>query len=221
MRILVVEDTAALADTVCQALRHNGYACDLAPDLAGARLLADMHDYDLCVLDRRLPDGEGLDLCAEWRAEDRPLPVLVLTALDETQAVVAGLGAGADDYLTKPFAMDELIARVKALERRAPVAPRPLLHVGSLEIDRARRRVRSAGVIVSLTIKEFALLEHLALAEGGVVDRYELLEHCWDHAAEPESNVVDALVRRLRRKLGTGVIDTVRGAGYRIGDGVP
>jgi two-component system copper resistance phosphate regulon response regulator CusR len=143
----------------------------------------------------------------------------VLTALDGTDAIVAGLGAGADDYLVKPFVGAELVARVRALLRRAPVAPRPRLEVGARALDRARRRVRREGVVVTLTSKEFALLEMLALAEGAVLDRYELLEGCWDHAAEPGSNVVDVHVRALRRKLGDDAIVTVRGAGYRIGDG--
>lgn len=215
MRILVVEDEPELAQAVGAALRAAGFSCDLAGDLAQARLLADMHDYDLAVLDRRLPDGEGLSLCRAWRAEGRALGVLVLTALDGTEAVVHGFGEGADDYLTKPFAAEELVVRVQALARRAPIAPRPVLHVGALEIDRGRRRVRRDGVVVPLTVKEFAILEHLALAEGAIVDRYELLEHCWDHAAEPGSNVVDVHVRGLRRKLGDDVVETVRGAGYR------
>jgi two-component system copper resistance phosphate regulon response regulator CusR len=146
------------------------------------------------------------------------MPVLMLTALDGPDAVVDGLGIGADDYLTKPFDAAELVARLRALMRRAPIAPRPLLEVGSLEIDRARRRVRQAGTVVPLTAKEFAVLEHLALAEHAVVDRYELLEHCWDHAADPESNVVDVHVAALRRKLGPDVIETVRGAGYRMAE---
>ena len=177
-----------------------------------------MHEYDGVVLDRRLPDGDGLALCARWRAAGIPTPVLVLTALDGTEAIVDGLRTGADDYLCKPFASAELVARVEALLRRAPVAPRPLLRIGALEIDRGRRRVRLDGVVVTLTAKEFALLEHLALADHAVVDRYELLEHCWDHAAEPGSNVVDVHVRGLRRKLGTSVIETVRGAGYRLAE---
>jgi two-component system, OmpR family, response regulator len=216
VRLLVVEDEPELAQELVALLRGAGWACDHAPDLEAGRLLASMHDYDAAVLDRRLPDGDGLELCAAWREQGRPLPVLMLTALDGPDAVVDGLGMGADDYLTKPFDAAELVARIRALMRRAPVAPRPVLDVGSLQIDRARRRVRHDGVVVPLTAKEFAVLEHLALAEGGVVDRYELLEHCWDHAADPESNVVDVHVAALRRKLGSGVIETVRGAGYRL-----
>jgi len=215
MRILVIEDEPELARTVVSALRDAGFSCDHAADLAAARQLGELHDYDMAVLDRRLPDGDGLELCARWRAEGRTLGVFVLTALDGTDAIVRGFGEGADDYLTKPFAAEELVVRVQALARRAPVAPRPLLRVGPVEVDRARRRVRRDGIVVPITIKEFAILEHLALADGGVVDRYELLEHCWDHAAEPGSNVVDVHVRGLRRKLGEGVVETVRGAGYR------
>ncbi len=218
MRILIVEDEPELAVAIAAALRDAGWSCDEAADLASARLLFGMHDYDAVVLDRRLPDGDGLTLCASWRAAGLGTPVLVLTALDGTAAVVDGLRTGADDYLTKPFASVELVARVEALLRRAPIAPRPVLRIGSLEIDRGRRRVRHDGIVVTLTAKEFALLEHLALADHAVVDRYELLEHCWDHAAEPGSNVVDVHVRALRRKLGTDVIQTVRGAGYRLAE---
>jgi two-component system copper resistance phosphate regulon response regulator CusR len=218
VRLLVVEDEPQLADEIVALLRAEGWACDHAGDRESATLLAAMHDYDAAVLDRRLPDGDGLDLCAAWREEGRSLPVLMLTALDGPDAIVDGLGVGADDYLTKPFDAAELVARIRALLRRAPVAPRPLLSVGSLEVDRARRRVRSDGVVVPLTAKEFALLEHLALADHAVVDRYELLEHCWDHAADPGSNVVDVHVRALRRKLGSGVIETVRGSGYRLAE---
>jgi DNA-binding response OmpR family regulator len=218
VRLLLVEDEPELAREVVALLRGEGWACDHAGDLGQARLLAGMHDYDAAVLDRRLPDGDGLELCAAWREEGRALPVLMLTALDGPDAVVDGLGLGADDYLVKPFDAAELVARIRALLRRAPVAPRPVLRVGALEIDRARQRVRRDGVIVPLTAKEFALLEHLALAEHAVVDRYDLLEHCWDHAADPGSNVVDVHVAALRRKLGTGVIETVRGSGYRLGE---
>jgi DNA-binding response OmpR family regulator len=218
MRILIVEDEPELALAIAAALRDAGWSCDEAADLGAARLLAEMHGYDAVVLDRRLPDGDGLEFCAIWRAAGIATPVLVLTALDGTEAIVEGLRTGADDYLTKPFASAELVARLEALLRRAPVAPRRLVRIGSLEIDRGRRRVRCDGVVVTLTAKEFALLEHLALADHQVVDRYELLEHCWDHAAEPGSNVVDVHVRGLRRKLGDGVIETVRGAGYRLAE---
>ena len=213
----MVEDEPALAATVDAALRDAGMAVDVAPDLARGRRFAAVHPYAVAVLDRRLPDGDGLALCAEWRALGLPLPVLLLTAMDGTQAIVDGFGAGADDYLTKPFAAPELVARVQALARRAPVAPRPVLELAGLRLDRGRRTVHQDGVAVPLTRKEFALLEALALAEGAVVGRAALLETCWDHSEEPGSNVVDVHVRGLRRKLGEGSVTTVRGEGYRMG----
>src|SRR3954454_10233338 len=145
----------------------------------------------------------------------------MLTALDDTSDVVAGLEGGADDYMTKPFATDELVARLRSLIRRGPVLRRTVLEAAGLEVDPARRRVRQDGVVVPLTAKEFALLEFLAHRAGDVVERYDVLEHCWDHAYEPESNVVDVHVRALRRKLGDRVIETVRGAGYRMPEGAP
>ncbi|MGD9695355.1 MAG: response regulator transcription factor [Thermoleophilia bacterium] len=219
MRILVVEDEAELAAAVAQRLRSEAFGVDVAATLAEARVQAELHPYDIVVLDRRLPDGEGLSLCAEWREQGVETPILMLTAMDGVGDVVAGLDSGADDYLTKPFAADVLVARVQALLRRGPARRRPVVEVGALRIETARRRVRRDGVIVPLTAKEFALLAFLADRAGEVVDRYDILEHCWDHAYEPESNVVDVHVAALRRKLGPDAIETVRGAGYRLADG--
>ena len=218
MRVLVVEDEAELATAVAQRLRAEAFGVDVAATVAEARFHADVHPYDAIVLDRRLPDGEGLELCREWRAAGVETPILMLTALDAIDERVAGLEGGADDYLTKPFATEELVARVRTLLRRGPVRRQPVQKVGVLRIEPARRRVRKEGVIVPLTAKEFALLAYLADRAGEVVDRYDILEHCWDHAYEPESNVVDVHVGALRRKLGAGTIETVRGAGYRLVD---
>ncbi len=219
MRILVVEDEGDLATAVAERLRVEGLGVDVAPTLAEARFLADLHEYDAVVLDRRLPDGEGLELCAEWRAADLRTPILMLTAMDRTDDVVAGFTGGADDYLTKPFATEELVVRVHALLRRRPTRSHEVIVAGDLRIEPSRRRVRRDGVIVPLTTKEFALLSYLADRVGEVVERFDILEHCWDHAYEPGSNIIDAHVAALRRKLGAGAIETVRGAGYRLVDG--
>ena len=216
MRILVVEDEAELAGAIAGRLREEGFAADIAGTVGEARFNADVHAYDAIVLDRRLPDGEGLDLCREWRDDGATTPVLMLTALDDTSDIVAGLEGGADDYVTKPFSTEVLVARLRSLIRRGPVLRRTVLQAAGLEVDPTRRRVRQDGVVVPLTTKEFALLEFLAHRAGDVVERYDILEHCWDHAYEPESNVVDVHVRALRRKLGDAVIETVRGAGYRM-----
>ena len=221
MRILVVEDEVELAGAIAATLRGEGFGTDVAHTVEDARFHADVHPYDAVVLDRRLPDGEGLDLCRQWRAAGVSTPVLMLTALDDTADVVAGLEGGADDYLTKPFATEVLIARLRSLIRRGPVLRKSVIEAGGVEIDPARRRVKQDGVVVPLTAKEFALLEFLAHRAGEVVDRFDILEHCWDHAYEPESNVVDVHVRGLRRKLGDGVVETVRGAGYRVPENAP
>jgi len=219
MRILVVEDEVEIATAVAQRLRAEAFGVDVAATLGEARFHADLHEYDAVVLDRRLPDGEGLALCAEWREAGVEVPVLMLTAMDQTDDVVAGFTGGADDYLTKPFATEELVVRVHALLRRRPTRRHDVVVAGDLRIEPSRRRVRRDGVVVPLTTKEFALLAFLADRAGEVVDRFDILEHCWDHAYEPESNVVDVHVAALRRKLGAGAIETVRGAGYRLADG--
>jgi two-component system copper resistance phosphate regulon response regulator CusR len=219
MRILVVEDETEIAQAVAGRLRAESWGVDVAATVAEARFHADLHEYDAVVLDRRLPDGEGLALCGEWRAAGMEAPVLMLTAMDQTADVVDGFSGGADDHLTKPFATEELVARVHGLLRRRPSRRHETVEAGDLTIETSRRRVRRAGVVVPLTTKEFALLAFLADRAGEVVDRFDVLEHCWDHAYEPGSNVVDVHVAALRRKLGAGAIETVRGAGYRLADG--
>ncbi|MBN8870945.1 MAG: response regulator transcription factor [Solirubrobacterales bacterium] len=219
MRILVVEDEEELAIAVAERLRSDAFGVDVAGTVAEARFHADLHPYDAIVLDRRLPDGEGGELCGSWRRAGVETPILMLSAMDETGDVIDGFGVGADDYLTKPFATEELVARVHALLRRRPVRRRDVIELGQLQIEPASRRVRRDGVIVPLTTKEFALLAFLADRAGEVVDRFDILEHCWDTAYEPGSNVIDVHVAALRRKLGATVIETVRGAGYRLVDG--
>jgi len=218
-RILVVEDEVEIAGAIAQQLRAEAFGVDLAATAAEARFHAEVHPYDAIVLDRRLPDDEGLTLCREWRAAGLEAPILILTALDGTEAVVAGLEGGADDYLTKPFAAEELVARLRSLLRRRPTRRHDVIEIDGLRIEPARRRVWRDGVIVPLTTKEFALLAFLTDRAGEVVERLDILEHCWDHAYEPESNVIDVHVAALRRKLGPATIETVRGAGYRLADG--
>lgn len=215
MRILVVEDDRGLREAVVAGLRASGFAVDDCPDLATARARLASHSYDCIVLDRMLPDGEGLSLLA---GELAPAPTLILTARDAIRDRVEGFERGADDYLVKPFAMAELIARVRTLCRRRhePSAP-ALLRASGIEVDLARRAVRREGVQLALTPKEFAVLELLVLRAGSVVSREELVEHCWDELTAPMSNALDVVIGQLRRKLGEpDPIRTVRGAGYLL-----
>ncbi len=215
--MLVIDDDDGLRDGVVVSLRASGLGADGAASVAAARRLLAGHSYDCLVLDRMLPGGDGLQLLSD-RAEgpERP-PVLVLTARDAVRDRVEGFERGADDYLVKPFAMAELIARVRTLcRRRESIAPSKLA-AGDLELDTARRQVRRAGVLLSLTAKEYAVLELLLSRQGAAVSREELVEHCWDELTAPMSNAVDVVVSQLRRKLGDPPpIATVRAVGYRI-----
>ncbi|MFF2395393.1 winged helix-turn-helix domain-containing protein [Nocardia sp. NPDC058114] len=218
MRVLVAEDDEGLGQEIASGLRVAGFAVDLVNLLVDADLKISVNTYDVLVVDRGMPDGDGLRLLAALRARGCPVPALVLTARDELSDRIAGFEHGADDYLGKPFALAELAARVRALCRRRDHPTPALLRSGDIEIDLPRRRVRRAGILRSLTPKEFAVLELLATRAGAVVSRSELIEACWDEMAEPNSNVVDAVMAGLRRKLGAPpVIDTVRGAGFVLG----
>jgi DNA-binding response OmpR family regulator len=227
MKILVVEDDRKVAGFIEQGLREEGYVVDVAPDGDQATMLAHVYDYDLLVLDVMLPKKTGLQVAAELRREGRATPILMLTARDTTEDVVRGLDAGADDYLTKPFKFDELIARVRALVRRGGAGRTELLHYGPVELDRLKHKVRVDGKNLDLTPKEFHLLQHFLLHAEEVVRRTELLEKVWDMHFDPESNVVDVHVGNLRRKLrlatGADLIETVRGVGFRLQtpDGTP
>jgi len=215
MRVLVVEDHATLAARIGEGLRDAGMAVDVVHDGAAALTAADDTAYDVVVLDRDLPLVHGDHVCRSLAAEDGPR-VLILTAAATVHDRVDGLELGADDYLCKPFAFQELIARVRALSRRAPSAP-PVVRRGDLTVDRARHRVSRAGRVLSLTRKEFGVLEMLTAADGAVVSAEELLEHVWDAHADPFSNIVSVTLTRLRRKLGTPpLIETVVGRGYRL-----
>jgi DNA-binding response OmpR family regulator len=215
MRVLVVEDHVTLAARIGEGLRDAGMAVDVVHDGAAALTAADGTAYDVVVLDRDLPLVHGDHVCRSLAADDGPR-VLMLTAAATVHDRVDGLELGADDYLCKPFAFQELIARVRALSRRAPSAP-PVVRRGDLTVDRARHRVTRAGRVLSLTRKEFGVLEMLTAADGAVVSAEELLEHVWDAHADPFSNIVSVTLTRLRRKLGTPpLIETVVGRGYRL-----
>jgi two-component system copper resistance phosphate regulon response regulator CusR len=217
VRVLVLEDDRKLGDEVVAGLRAAGFAVDVSRDMADADLKLAINRYDCLVIDRGLPDGDGLDLVRQQRDSGQRVPVVVLTARDTLSDRLDGFDDGADDYVVKPLALDELAARVRALCRRQerPAATRTI--VGDLVIDRPRRRVQRGGVLLTLTPKEFGLLELLAINAGSVVTRTELIEHCWDEMAEPSSNVVDVVIAQLRRKLGTPpLIETVRGVGFTI-----
>jgi two-component system OmpR family response regulator len=227
MRVLVVEDEVKMAGLLKRGLEEEGYAVDTAGDGEQALWLATENPYDALVLDVMLPDLDGFEVCRKLREAGRWSPVLMLTARDGVADRVAGLDAGADDYLTKPFSFAELLARLRALVRRgAPERP-PVLHVGDLTVDPSTRRVVRGDVPIELTAKEFALLEYLVRHPGEVLSRTRLIEHVWDFAYDGDSNVVDVYVRYLREKIdrpfGKDSIETVRGAGYRLreerGDG--
>jgi len=204
VRLLVVEDERRLADRLAAGLREEGFAVDCAGSLAAARDLAIESAYDLVLLDVGLPDGCGLELLAEWRAEERAEPVLLLTARDRVDDKVAGLDAGADDYLTKPFEFDELLARVRALLRRRAAPPVSRLGYDDVALDRNARLAWRGGVELRLTAKELALLEFFLLHPGSALSRAAIAEHVWDATYEARSNVIDVIVGRLRRKLEAG-----------------
>ena len=220
MRILVVEDDRKVAGFIEMGLREEGYAVDLARDGDEAIVLAHVNDYDAILLDLMLPKKNGLQVAAELRREGRTTPILMLTARDATEDVVRGLDAGADDYLTKPFKFDELLARLRALVRRGGATRVERLSAGPLELDRLKHQAYVGGKALDLTPREFQLLEHFMMHKEDVVRRTELLEKVWDMHFDPESNVVDVHVGNLRRKLREagydGLIKTVRGVGFRL-----
>ena len=216
MRVLVVDDNPALADQLRRALADAGFAVDRAPDGEEALFLGETEPYDAVVLDLGLPRLDGLTVLRRWRAAGRTVPVLVLTARDAWTEKVEGLNAGADDYLGKPFAMAELIARVRALVRRAHGLARPEIALGALRIDTAARTVTRGGAPVRLTALEYALLAYLAHHPGRPVSKTELTGHLYAQDFDRDSNTLEVVVGRLRRKLGDGLIETVRGQGYRV-----
>jgi two-component system, OmpR family, copper resistance phosphate regulon response regulator CusR len=222
VRVLIVEDDTELAGLLRDGLREHRIDPTIATTFADGKARAQAGDYDVIVLDVRLPGGTGFDLCTQLRRDSVDTPVLMLTALDAVDNRVRGLSAGADDYLTKPFAFRELVARLQALARRRALALAPsTLRVADLEVDFGSRVVRRAGRPIALTAKEFALLELLLRHAGHVVDRGTIAAHIWDDNDDPFANLLDVLVRRLRSKIDDDfepkLITTVRGAGYRLG----
>jgi DNA-binding response OmpR family regulator len=216
VRVLVVEDQKALANRIAEGLRDQGMAVDVAYDGAVAIEATVLNRYDVVVLDRDLPRVHGDAVCAGLVAGPSPARILMLTAAAAVEDRVDGLNLGADDYLPKPFAFSELVARVRALSRRSPSTP-PVLTRGDLTVDRARRRASRGGRLLALTRKEFGVLEAVLGADGAVVSAEELLENVWDEHADPFSNTVSVTMTRLRRKLGEPpLIETVIGSGYRL-----
>ncbi|MEZ4744226.1 MAG: response regulator transcription factor [Bdellovibrionota bacterium] len=220
MRILVVEDDAPLANILVRCLREEAYAVDHAADGQEAEWMAFENPYDLIILDLMLPRKSGNEVLKAIRDGGIVTPVLILTARDASEDVVKGLDGGADDYLTKPFSLDEVMARVRALLRRKSLGADPIIKAGPLRIDPSRREVTLDGIKIDLTAKEYALLEYFARNAGSVLSRTQLSEHVWDINFEPTSNVVDVYVGYLRAKLDKAfnkpMIKTVRGHGYML-----
>jgi DNA-binding response OmpR family regulator len=217
MRVLVAEDHPGVASSIARGLRQHGAAVDVAPDGGRALFLARVHPYDVVVLDRDLPEMHGDDVCRALNAERPDVKVLMLTASRTTQDVVDGLALGADDYLLKPFRFAELVARVRALARRAGPARPAVLVLGDLQLDPARRLVSRGGREIELARKEFGVLHALMAAGGDVVTTEGLLGAVWDENTDPFSNIVRMTVMKLRRKLGEPcLIETVPGVGYRM-----
>jgi heavy metal response regulator len=222
MRILVIEDEAKVAAFVKRGLLAERYAVDTAHDGLQGLELATAFQYDLVILDLMLPGLDGTEVLKRLRAKDSKVPVLVLTARDAVQDKVTNLEAGADDYLTKPFAFAELVVRVKALLRRGSVSRSSVVRLRDLELDRLSRQARRAGKRIDLTTKEYALLEYLMSNVGRVLSRNMIIEHVWDESFDGLTNVVDVYIRHLRKKVDDAydfkLIHTVRGVGYAVRD---
>jgi len=220
MRMLLVEDEKKVSDLVARALRQERYAVDVADDGKQGWELAQAYDYDLIILDLMLPGLPGEELLKRIRRRNLEVPILILTARDATEDKVHNFEAGADDYLTKPFAFAELVMRVKALLRRGPVTRASVVRVADLEVDRLTQQVRRGGRRIDLTPKEYALLEYLASSPGRVFSRTMIIEHVWDQSFEGLTNIVDVYVRHLRSKVDdpfpVKLIRTVRGVGYSV-----
>ncbi|HEU5013123.1 MAG TPA: response regulator transcription factor [Roseiflexaceae bacterium] len=221
MRVLIVEDEASIADFLRRGLTESGYAVDVAEDGDEALAWVTAAPYDVIVLDRMLPRRDGLSVCREIRGRGLRMPILMLTARDTVDDRVAGLDAGADDYLVKPFAFAEVLARLRALLRREPLTHAPILQVGDLAIDTATQTVQRGSTPITLTSKEYSLLEYMARHANRVLTREMIAEHVWDYSFDNITNVIDVHIRALRRKIDEPfeqkLIHTVRGSGYRLG----
>lgn len=218
MRILIVEDEPTLGNQLKNTLEHNGYAVDLATDGEDGHFLGSTENYDAVILDLGLPGVDGLTVLDRWRKEGKVTPVLVLTARDSWSDKVAGLDAGADDYLAKPFQTQELIARLRALIRRASGNASSELIAGDVRLDTRSGRVTLAGEPIKMTAQEYKLLSYLMHHKGKVVSRTELIEHIYDQDFDRDSNTIEVFVTRIRKKLGQDVITTIRGLGYSLED---
>jgi two-component system OmpR family response regulator len=217
MRILVVEDEIVLARQLAAALTAAGYAVDSAPDGERADFLGQTEQYDAVVLDIGLPKIDGVTILRRWREAGVMTPVLVLTARGSWHEKVQGIDSGADDYVSKPFRMEEVLARLRALIRRASGQANPRLRCGDVTLDARMAQVTLAGMPVKLTSHEFRVLSYLMHHQGRIVSQSELTEHIYSQNFDRDSNTVEVFIARLRRKLGSSVIETVRGLGYRIG----
>lgn len=218
MRILIVEDDADLSRQLKTAFKDAGYAVDVALDGEEGHFLGDTEPYDAVILDLGLPLIDGVSVLQKWRADGKKFPVLILTARDQWSEKVAGFDAGADDYLTKPFHVEELMARLRALLRRAAGHTTDTIELGDLMVDNRAARAFVDGMAIKLTSHEFRLLSYMAAHKGRVISRTELVEHIYDQDFDRDSNTIEVFVGRLRKKIGTQRIETVRGLGYRLLD---
>ena len=222
MKILVVEDNKKLADNLKQGLIQDGYAVDIIEDglVAERRILINRDEYDLIVLDRMLPGKDGVSVCSNWRENNVIVPIIMLTALDTTDDKIVGLDAGADDYLAKPFAFKELLARIHALLRRPKQISPDILTYKDININTTNRTVTYRNKIITLTLKEFMVLEYMMRNLNKVISRDELYAHAWDFADSSFSNTVDVHIKNLRKKINDNakIIQTVRGVGYKMGN---
>jgi DNA-binding response OmpR family regulator len=218
MRILLVEDQPGIASFIKRGLREEGYAIDLARDGKEAYFLLDTNEYDAIVLDIILPDIDGLEICRCVRSRGLTIPIMLLTAKDQLEDKISGFDLGADDYLTKPFAFEEFLARLRALLRRGQAKYSSKLKVADLELDQIRHTLKRSGKLIPLTLKEYALIEYLMLNADNIVTRTMIAEHVWDQHFDNFTNVIDVYINHLRNKINHGfkkqLIETVRGVGY-------